>query len=131
MTQLALSKVFTFNTLAPAILGTEIKNAKLMGIMDYTMAVTYDTIDLKYRQIYPNLPLGTPDDATLCTYYRFLSESGEKIVLADQWIDMTTLQLIEHVNLQVTFSNASLSDIPKIRDSLNALGFMNFVIKQI
>ncbi len=131
MTQLALSKVFTFNTLAPAILGTEIKNAKLMGIMDYSMALTYDTIDLKFRQIYPNLPLGTPDDATVCTYYRFQSESGEKIILADQWIDMTTLQLIEHVNLQVTFTNASLSDIPKIRDSLNALGLMNYVIKQI
>lgn len=130
MTQLALSKVFTFNTLAPAILGTQIKNAKLLAIMDYSTAITYDTVDLKFRQIYPNLPNGTPDDATACTYYRFLSESGDKIILADQWIDMSTLELIEHVNIQVNFTNASLTDIPKIRDSLNALGFMNFVIKQ-
>ena len=127
---LELGKSYTFNTLAPAILGTQIKNAKLLSIMDYSTAVAYDNIDLKFRQIYPNLPNGTPDDVSAAFYYRFLSESGERIILADQWIDMTTVESITHINIKVNFTQASLADISRIRDALNALGYRNFVISQ-
>lgn len=130
-TALELSKIYTFNTLAPAILGTTIKNAKVLTIMDYDTAMAFANVELLYRQVYPNLPAGTIDSAKSCTYYLFKSESGEKIVLADQWIDMSTLDLITHINIQVNFTNGSLQDIPRIRDALNALGYMNFVIKQL
>lgn len=130
-TPLQLNKIYTFNTLAPAILGAQIKNAKLLGIVDYSTALNYDNVDLRFRQIYPVLPANTPNQPTLCTYYRFQSESGEKIILADQWIDMNTVTVVEHVNLQVTFSNAKLEDVTTMRDALNALGFTNFEIKQV
>lgn len=130
MTTLTLNKVHTFNTLAPAILGAQIKNVKLIGIMDYDTAVTYDTVDLKFRQVYPNLPNGTPDNPKACIFYRFISESGEKIVLADQWIDMSTVEIITHINFTVDFTLADIADISRVRDALNALGYRNYVIKQ-
>lgn len=128
---LELNKTFTFNTLAPSILGAQMKNAKLLGMMDYSTAITYDNIDLKFRQIYPVLPPNSPDQPESCIYYRFLSESGVKIVLADAWIDLTTVEVVEHINFQITLNDCSMADKDRIRDALNALGYQNFVIKQI
>lgn len=125
-----IKKVYTFNTLAPAILGAQIKNARLLGMLDYDGASAYDNIALKFRQIYPVLPNGTPNEPTACIYYWFQGESGDKIILADAWIDMTTVEVVEHINIQVNFTDAKLADMPRIRDAMNALGFRNFVIKQ-
>lgn len=126
-----INKVYTFNTKAAAILGAMFKNAKLLGIMDYTTALSYDTIDLKYRSIYPLLPIGTPDQPKSCIYYRFQSESGERIILADQWIDMASIDVIDHINFKVTVNQASTQDMTRVRDALLALGFTTFAIEQI
>jgi hypothetical protein len=129
--QIDIGKIYTFNTTAPSMLGTTVKNAKLIAIMDYQTAVQYDNIDLKYRSIYPLLPNGTPDRPDSSIYYRFLSESGEKIILADVWIQSDTLETVSHVSFQVTFTDTTYSDITKVKDALNALGYLNFQIKQL
>jgi len=128
---LELGKTYTFNTRAPAILGASIVNAKLIGSIDYDSALAYDNIDLKYRTIYPLLPVGTPDKPTSSVYYRFLTQSGEKIVLADQWIDEATIELVDHINFKVTISQASISDMSRVRDAMLALGYTNFTIDQV
>lgn len=125
-----LNKIYTFNTKAPGILGTSIKNAKMIGMVDYHTAMGFENIDLKFRQIYPVLPNGTPDTPESCVYYRFISESGEKIIMADQWIDENSIEVIEHVSFQVKFVNVDLEDISRVRDTLNAMGYTNFEIKQ-
>lgn len=131
MYNFAIGKVYNFNTKAPSLLGISIKNAKLIGIFDYNTALTHDNILLKYRQIYPLLPAGTPNSPETCIYYHFKSESGEKIVLADQWIEESTIEVVEHINFKVTFNQASLQDISRVRDALNALGYTNYTITQL
>lgn len=126
-----LGKTYRFNTKAPALLGAIINNAKLLSIVDYETAITYENIDLKFRAIYPILPNGTPDDPSTCIFYRFKSESGEKIILADQWIDETTVEVIEHINFKVTFTDCAIGDIARVRDAVNALGYTNFTIVQL
>jgi hypothetical protein len=126
-----LNKVYTFNTLAPGLLGSVIKNAKLTGILDFESAIKYDEILFKYRNIYRILPPGTPDRPELCTYYKFKAENNSTIILADQWIDESTVTLIESLNLKVTITNLSLADVPRIRNALLALGYTEFTIEQI
>ena len=128
---LKIGKSYTFLTNAPSVLGAEVKNAKLLAIFDYSTAITYEGIDLKFRTIYPLLPAGTPDDPSSCIYYRFLSESGEKIIVADQWIIESSVEVVEHITFKVTFEDASLSDISRVRDAVNALGFTNYSITQL
>lgn len=128
---LKTGNVYTFNTKAPGILQATVKNAKMKGEIDYDIAIKYENIDLMYRQIYPTLPAGTPDSPLTCVYYLFQSESGKMIVLADQWIDEGTVDLIDGVNFTVTFNNAAFSDISRVRDILNAATFTNYEIKQI
>lgn len=127
----AIGSIYTFNTLAPGILQATVKNAKLTSILDYETAKMYINADLMFRQIYPALPAGTPDHPESCVYYRFTSESGEKIVLADQWVDTTTVENVKNINFQVTVTNGSLADITNVKNMMNALGFTNYSIKQI
>ena len=126
-----IGKVYTFNTLAPGILGISIKNARLLSICDYSTALAYDNVLLKFRSVYPLLPPGTPNLPEACIYYQFLSESGEKVVFADQWIDESTVEVIEHINFNVTFAQASIQDISRVRDLLNAAGYTNYNITQL
>jgi hypothetical protein len=128
---LDIGKTYTFNTVAPSILGTSIKNAKLVAVLDYQTALSFDNIDLKYRSIYPLLPANTQDTPELNIYYRFQTESGEKIIMADIWIQESTIETIEHVNFQILFTQASMKDIPRIKDALNAMGYLNFQIKKL
>lgn len=126
-----IGKTYKFETKAPALLGTFINNARLVNIMDYNSAITYDNIDIKYRNIYPLLPGGTPTNPESCIYYRFKSESGENIVLADQWIQESTIEIVEHIVFQVTFTDASVQDMTKVRNVLNSVGGLTYVLKQL
>lgn len=128
MAEFSIGKVFNFNTTAPAILGTEIKGAKLIAIVGYDLALKYENVLTKYRTIFPLLPNGTPNKPENCIYYIFKSAIGETIVFCDQWIDDTSVEVIEHINVNIVMNNLSLSDIPRIRNALNALGFTDYAI---
>lgn len=128
---LEIGKTYTFATTAPGILGTEIKNALLESILSFNVATKYDNIVLKYRQIYPQLPQGTPNTPESCIYFLFKTESGEEVVFADQWINESTIEVIEHINFQVLFTSAAIQDMTRVRDAMNALGYTNFQIKQL
>lgn len=126
-----IGKTYTFNTYAPSILGTTIKNAKLKSILDYESATKIEAVILKHRAIYPLLPTGTIDNPESYTFYYFQSESGEKIIIAEPWIVESTIEIVEHINLQVTLPGVSLADTSRIRDALNAMGYVNYSIKQV
>lgn len=130
MPNLQIGKTYRFNTKAPALLGAIINNAQLQAIMDYHTALGFENIELKFRKIYPLLPNGTPDAPESCVYYRFKSESGAYIVLADQWIEESTVEIIEHINFQVTVTNCAIEDIARVRDVMNAMGY-TYEIKQL
>lgn len=126
-----LNKTYTFSTTAPALLGTMVKNAKLTSIMDYESARKYDEIDLKYRNIYPLLPVGTPDQVRSCVFYKFKAENGSTVVLADQWINESSVELIEAINIRINVTDISIEDITRIRDTLLSLGYQNISIMQV
>lgn len=131
MANLEIGKVVSFSTLAAAHLGAIVKNAKLLSIMDYDTAMLYEAVNVKHRAILPVLPTGTPSDPAAAIYYRFLSESGAKIVLSQYWINMATIELVNAISFRATVNNASFQDIGRVRDALAALGYANFLIEQI
>ena len=126
-----VKSVYTFNTIAPGILPSTVKNAKLSAILDYDTALLYENINQKFRQIYPLLPPGTPDRPDSAMYYLFVTESGEKVVYADIWIDSGSVIAVSSINFQVTFLNANTEDMNRVRDMLNAMGYTNYNIQQI
>lgn len=128
-TKLEQGKVYNLSTRAPSILGARLERVTLIGILTYEIAQKFENINLQYRQIYPLLPPGTPDTVKACTYYLFRTSSDSQVVLADQWINMDSVTLVDGINFQVTFHQRSISDVNRIRDILNAMGMTDYDIQ--
>lgn len=128
MTNFVVGNNYTFNTLAPAVLGASFINAKVIGIVGYDIAVTMMNIDLKQRAVYPMLPAGTPNDASKYTYLLLQTQSGSKTVIALEWIDQNTIQIVNSVTLEVTIPNANPTDAREVSQMLSLLGYSGFTI---
>lgn len=123
-----VKKTYTFNTLAPAILGSSYKNAEMLGEISYEIAITRENIDLKYRQIYPVLPPNTTDNPKTQKYFIFRTETGQLVTLCEQWVDMASVQEVGGVNFTISFKDAEPADKNRIRAVLSAMGYTNFTI---
>lgn len=128
MYNFVIGNVYTFSTRAPSLLGAIFEKVTILGIVDYNIAVSFLNVDLYHRRIYPLLPQGTIDNPKKFTYILVKTESGEQTVLAYEWIDDTSIELIDAVTLSVLIPNVNLADSGKIRDALSLLGFLNFTI---
>lgn len=126
---LEIGKIYTFNTLSPVFLGAVITRAKLKSIVDADMARRFAPIDQLHAQVYPTLPVGSPKDVNASVYYVFEGQNKTNIVVAEGWIDLTSLEVVEHINITVRIPQASLGDIEKVRIALSAAGFKDFAIE--
>jgi hypothetical protein len=128
MAQLVSGTSYTFNTLAPALLGASHKNVKLLSILHYDDARAVENVDLKYRQVLPLLPPGTPNDVSSSIFYRFINEDGQKFLMSNYWIDATSITEVAYVTITVKFDRATVSDITSIRDALTSKGLTGYKI---
>lgn len=127
-----IGKTYTFNTLAPSLLGTIVKNAKLMSVVDYDNVVKYyNFIDTTYANILSALPNGTPIDPKSSLYYIFKSESGETVVISQYWVDEESIQVVEFISFKVTVTDATLGDMQTVRDVLIAANILNFSVERL
>lgn len=127
MATLAINKHFNFSVYANSILGTSYRNAKLVSILDYNIALGFANIELLHRQIYPYLPPNTLSDLTKYTYYLF-NYNGKNVVLADVWIIVSSVEETEGLNYTLQLNNITSVQLSTIRDQLRLLG-INFIIK--
>lgn len=118
-----LKAKYSFNTHAPAILGTSIRNATLTAILDYDVASGFTTPNTSHANIYPHLPAGTPNNPQKYTYLLFQLENGSKIVYANVWIDEATIRESTTSSITVVVENAVGGDEIKIRDMLALSGY--------
>lgn len=124
-----IGKVYTFNTLSPVFLGAIIERAKLKSIVDADTARRFAPIDQLHAQVYPTLPANSPKDVNSSVYYIFEGQNKSTVVLSKSWIDETSIEVIEHIDITVRIPQASLSDIEKVRIALSAAGFKDFSIQ--
>ena len=125
---LSIGKTYTFNTASPVFLGAVIEKAKLKSIVDADTARRFSAIDQMYAQVYPSLPAGTPNDVNGTTYYLFEGLNKSLIVMAEQWIVESSLEIVQHVSINVSIPQASLSDVERVRAALTAADIQNFSI---
>lgn len=125
-----LNKVYSFDTISPTFLGSRVTRAKLMMAgCNATIARKHAPIDHLWRSIYPTLPPGTVNDVERAVFYIFEGQNGSEIVLCDKWIDMASVQLINHVQITVSFPTAKMQDADIIRNALNAAGLSDYAIQ--
>lgn len=103
-----------------SILGTQFKNALLLGEINHEMAMKIRDVNQLHEQFYRNLPEGTPADQTRYSYYHFRVK-GVNYVIADVWIIPGSVSETEGEDYVITLENASREEIIMIRDQLTLL----------
>jgi hypothetical protein len=125
-----IGETFTFNTKSPTLLGISVKNAKLISKSSIKTARKIDPgLEARYRTIFPTLPSGTSDNIAGCEFYEFETQDGKTIVLADQWIDFTSVVVVENITLTVTILHTTPPDKERIRSLLVNAGYAFISIK--
>lgn len=121
MTTLTINNHYNFSVYANSILGTTYRNARLVSILDYKTALKFSNIVLQHNRVYPYLPANTLEDATKYTYYKF-EVGGKEVVLADVWIDPTSIEVSSGTDHTLKLFNVSGTTLATVRDQLRLLG---------
>lgn len=121
MPTLTLNKHYNFSLYPNSVLGTVYRNAKLISILDYNIALKFANVDLLQRQIYPYLPPGTNSDHTNYTYYLF-KHNDKNLVIADTWIIESSVEETSGLNYTLRLNNITPTQLNMIRDQLRLLG---------
>lgn len=123
-----IGKTINFSTNAGAILGVEIRNAKVVAILDPNTAKSFDDIVAKHIQVFPYLPQDTPDSAYDYSYLKVITAEGKEAVYGIPWINETSIELVDTTNIKVVLKGRGQSDIALLRQALLSNGFDDFTI---
>lgn len=122
-----LNKVYNFNTLAPAILGTSFTNMKVKGIMTATEAMKYRDIYTLHNNLLSTIT-GLPTNINDLTFILFKNLDGIDTMLALEYIDGFTIKLVSTTNIRIEILNTSTNDVGILRTRLLELGYKNINI---
>lgn len=123
MYQFNINDRYTFDTIAPAILGQRFKNATLLGSMSYAMAKSYGHIDTLAASVKAYLPAGMSTDHTKYTYYSFTTEAGGNLLIAYPWIVESSIARANSQTLVVRVADSDINTGVKVRNVLAQAGF--------
>lgn len=118
----SIKKIYNFDTLAPTILNNHYKNMKVIGIVDSTEAVKYAdilTLHNKISSIIPSIPKNVKD----LTYILFENTDGKHVLMAYEYIELSSITEVKSINIVIKISNALTSDVAIIRKALTELGY--------
>lgn len=120
---------YEFSTYADSILGSNYRGAQLVSQLNYdeAIALEFDNIEAKQRQIYPYLPKGTPREHEKYVYYVF-SHRGKKIVIANMWIIPNSIKKNSGDTYTIVLRDVSPTQVAMVRDQLTLLD-IDFTIK--
>jgi len=121
MPNLSINKHYNFSVYANSILGTSFSNTKLVSILDYSTALKFANIELLHKQVYPYLPPDTISDFTKYQYFLF-KHKNKDLVLADVWIDDTTIEETLGLSYTLKLNNINSSQLSIISNQLRLLG---------
>ena len=123
-----IGKTYNFTTLAPDVLGGEYRAMKVISMMTATEAVKYRDIYTLHSSLIDHIP-NLPTDANDCVFVLFENQDKIKIVLALEYIDINSIELVETTNIEIKLFNTNTDDLAIIRSRLLELGYTNFTIK--
>lgn len=126
-----IKNTYNFVTYAPLVLGGEHKNMKLEAIMDAETAQSYRDVATTHQDVLSLLPSGTPANTNDLVFYKFRGEDGSVLVVADAWVDSSSILLVQDTIIQATIYGASTPDVQRVREALTLLNIGNFEVKTI
>lgn len=107
------------------ILGTGLKNAKMVGVVDYRVASNESNVTTTHVNMMPYLPTNISRDATSLSYLLFEMESGARAAFAYPWIVESSIEVAQNKTLTLTIPGAGADDAQNVKDVLSLAGYKN------
>lgn len=115
---------FDLNT---KLLVSDYRNVKLLGIINYDMAMTFDDVEAVHKNIIGSLPVGTPAQARDYNYLMVLMPNGSRRVVGAPWIK-EPITVVSTVVYNVQVRDGGSDGALLIKKALSAYGITDFTI---
>jgi len=124
LADLPIGSVVSFETYAPAILGTTYNNCTVMSHLDANDARALGSdVQARHANVYPSLPSGTPNDPFSYWFIKVKLINGNVDFLGVPWIRKETITS-RQVRVGVfTVEDIGTTDVQNILDILSAADY--------
>lgn len=116
---------YSFTTYPVGIIGANYDNVVALGTVNAEVARRTADIDALHAQVYPTLPVGTPNDPNAYNYLILKLPSGGTTILGIPWIREDTVVVKDTQTAQALIFGVSGEDLPKITNALVQSGYTN------
>lgn len=105
-------------------------NVKVLGVVGFDLAINVEDVAATHANIYSTLPEGTPENPEDYDYLIVETIDGERKAVGGPWI-RDPINLVDSASIRVVVNNATTADVEKVRDALNAYGYIDLSIDVI
>lgn len=114
-----VGKVYSFTMYASNILQASYHAVTCKGVFNHEVARSMLVdIDAMHARVYPYLPAGTPDSASVYQYAAFQEHNGNTIILGLPWININTIRVVDTQEITVTIKGKTASYLNELRQIL-------------
>lgn len=127
-----IGKVVSFTVYPAAIIGTAFSRVRILGIVDAdTVRVFGRDPAALHANVFPTLPVGTPNNYRAYSYLKVKLPSGQDEFVGLPWINIGTIAIHANTQYRVDVFDANAGDAQAIREALVMRGFNNIVITPV
>jgi len=120
---IVLGSVVSFEMYPSMLIAGSYTRARVEGILNFKDANRYIDATAVHINVYPTLPVSTPNKADAYYYLKLKLLSGEETVIGIPWIKQETYQVVSSDSIRFTIPNVDVDDEEIIRTQLGALGY--------
>lgn len=120
---LSLNAIVSFDLHPSQLLGTGHKNVKLLAIVDADTARYWIDPVAYHANVYPTLPVGTPNKFDGYPYLKIKLSDGSVTAIGLPWIKDETFVEVTTRSMHLTIENVPAADQEKVLLALSAIGF--------
>lgn len=117
--------IYSFNVFPSALLNTSFNNVTIMGIMDPESASKEIDIVALHAQVYPSLPVGSPNNPKAYDYVKIKTTTGQVTILGLAWIDPASVAQVSSSTITAVIGGVSAGDVTRIRNMFAQNGYNN------
>jgi len=121
-----LKKTYNFNTVSMSVLDFSYKNLTVLSYLGFDQAIKYSGVYNDVVTIREQLIVETSKsfiESKDAIYVLFKSSDGTEVLLAEDWVDADSIELVQDISLALTIKDITTSDTAIIMDTLRALGY--------
>lgn len=125
-----IDNTYNFNTISKSVLKPNYEGLKVTSYMGFKQAIKYtgvfnDVVTANRQlQTETGLPLLDP---TQVKYILFEDIYGNEVLLAEDWIDVESIVLVEGISMNIRINNITSDDAAIIKNMLVAMNYKDIV----